>query len=123
MEYKSSVERFAHEMKEKVEDAGGRVASQLDRGRESAAQKMDEAAAAISRKAAEFPVGKGLADTLDHAAHRIEGGARYLREHDVDTVLNDAREKVRMHPGGALAVAAVAGFALGLLLTRNRESL
>jgi ElaB/YqjD/DUF883 family membrane-anchored ribosome-binding protein len=120
MDYKSSMGQFAQDVREKVETAGDRVTTQLDRGREAAAQKMEDAAATLSQKAADFPAGRGLADSLEHTAQRIEGSARYLREHDVDMMLNDARETVRMHPGGALAVAAVTGFVLGLLLNRDR---
>jgi len=113
--------RLAHDVRDKAADASEKIAEKFDRGREAAADKMEDAATTLSQTAAEFPAGRGLADTLEGAAQRLGAGARYIREHDLEAVLNDTRDCVRTHPGGALAVAAAAGLVLGLLLSRDRS--
>ena len=117
------LDQIAHEAREQLEQVGRQVAAGVDRGREAAARGMEQSAAALSTAAVELPQKTGrLADGMQRTAERIGTGARYLREHDVDRMLSDARETVRTHPGGSLALAAIAGLFVGLLLTRDHDA-
>jgi ElaB/YqjD/DUF883 family membrane-anchored ribosome-binding protein len=118
-----NLEQIAQDARARLEQVGRQVAADVDRGREAAVRGMEQSAAALSAAAGELPQKtERLADGMQRTAERIGTGARYLREHDVDRMLSDARETVRTHPGGSLALAAIAGFFVGLLLTRDHDA-
>jgi hypothetical protein len=53
------------------------------------------------------------------AADRIQVGANYLRERDVERIVEDVRGVVKKYPGRSLAVAAILGFLIARGLRRS----
>ena len=99
---------------------GEQVKSQLANQKHEAAQRITPVQTALRetgqqlRKQGQGPV----ADYADKAADQVERFAGYLRENDVDSLLNDARGFARNNPGVFLGSAA----ALGFLATRFLKS-
>jgi hypothetical protein len=96
------------------------VKSQLANQKHEAAQRMTPVQTALRetgqqlRKQGQGPV----AEYADKAADQVERFAGYLRENDVDRLLNDARGFARRNPTVFLGSAA----ALGFLATRFLKS-
>ncbi len=102
-------------------DRGGeQVKNQLANQKHEAAQRMTPVQTALRetgqqlRKQGQGPV----AEYADKAADQVERFAGYLRENDVDHLLNDARGFARRNPAVFLGSAA----ALGFLATRFLKS-
>ncbi len=99
---------------------GEQVKSQLANQKHEAAQRMTPVQTALRetgqqlRKQGQGPV----AEYADKAADQVERFAGYLRENDVDRLLNDARGFARRNPTVFLGSAA----ALGFLATRFLKS-
>jgi hypothetical protein len=55
------------------------------------------------------------------AADRIQVGADYLRERDVERILEDVRGLVKKYPGRSLAAAGILGFLIARGLRRSND--
>jgi hypothetical protein len=55
------------------------------------------------------------------AADRIQVGADYLRERDVERIVEDVRGLVKKYPGRSLAAAAILGFLIARGLRRSND--
>jgi len=99
---------------------GEQVKSQLASQKHNAAQRMTPVQAALRETGQQLRnQGQGpVADYADKAADQLERFAGYLRENDVDRLLNDARGFARGNPAVFLGSAA----ALGFLATRFLKS-
>ncbi len=99
---------------------GEQVKSQLANQKHQAAQRMTPVQAALRETGQQLRnQGQGpVADYADKAADQLERFAGYLRENDVDSLLNDARGFARRNPAVYLGSAA----ALGFLATRFLKS-
>lgn len=101
MNQPGSMESSAAGTKEKI--AGG-----LDKAADRLRQNVESMA----------PEGRGR-QALERVAGGVQSTAEYVREMDFQTMGEDARAYVRDHPTNALAIAAIGGFLLGLLMTRR----
>ena len=99
---------------------GEQVKSQLANQKHEASQRMPPVQTALRETGQQLRnQGQGpVADYADKAADQVERFAGYLRENDVDSLLNDARGFARNNPGVFLGSAA----ALGFLATRFLKS-
>jgi hypothetical protein len=50
----------------------------------------------------------------------MEAAAEFVRDHDVETMIDDARQLVRRRPGATLLAAAALGFVLARAFSRHR---
>jgi hypothetical protein len=99
---------------------GEQVKSQLANQKHNAAQRMTPIQTALRETGQQLRnQGQGpVAEYADKAADQVGRFAGYLRENDVDTLLNDARGFARRNPAVYLGSAA----ALGFLATRFLKS-
>jgi hypothetical protein len=99
---------------------GEQVKNQLANQKHEAAQRMTPVQTALRETGQQLrKQGQGsVAEYADKAADQVERFAGYLRENDVDSLLNDARSFARRNPAVFLGSAA----ALGFLATRFLKS-
>jgi ElaB/YqjD/DUF883 family membrane-anchored ribosome-binding protein len=64
------------------------------------------------------PEARGRA-ALERVASGVQSTAEYVRGVDVASIGDDARTYIREKPQNALAIAAIGGFLIGLLLSRR----
>lgn len=100
--------------KEKVAEFGRKAVDTIDAQRTPAANTLDKTAEALHQ----------TGDKVGSAAHatgdKLKAGADYLRQTDVQGMMNDVGDLVKRYPGQSLAAAAVAGFLLARVM-RNRD--
>ena len=121
---KQQTQQVAQQARERAGElanrGGEQVKNQLANQKHEAAQRMTPVQTALRetgqqlRKQGQGPV----AEYADKAADQVERFAGYLRENDVDSLLNDARGFARRNPAVFLGSAA----ALGFLATRFLKS-
>ena len=102
----------AQDAKQRASDMGRNAMESLDRGRQTAANKLDSAASSLRNVQSSGRVG----DMAHRAADKIERTAHYMRDHDVRDMVTDVEGAVRRNPGPSLAIAAAFGFLLGTAL-------
>ncbi len=121
---KQQTQQVAHQARQQASDlanrGGEQLKGQLANQKHQAAQRMTPVQAALRETAQQLRnQGQGpVAEYADSAADRVERFAGYLRENDVDTLLNDARGFARRNP----AVFLGSGVALGFVGTRFLKS-
>ena len=121
---KQQTQQVAQQARQQASDlasrGGEQVKGQLANQKHNAAQRMTPVQAALRETGQQLRnQGQGpVAEYADKAADQVERFAGYLRENDVDTLLNDARGFARRNPAVYLGSAA----ALGFLATRFLKS-
>ena len=105
----------AQDAKEGLTDLGRKTAGRIDGSRESTANALAWTATSLHSRT----------DKMSHLAHsaadKIQGGANYLRERDVERIVEDVRGLVKKYPGRSLAAAAIFGFLLARGLQRSNN--
>src|SRR3712207_4552136 len=121
---KQQTQQVAQQARQQASDlasrGGEQVKGQLANQKHNAAQRMSPVQAALRETGQQLRnQGQGpVAEYADKAADQVERFAGYLRENDVDSLLNDARGFARRNPAVFLGSAA----ALGFLATRFLKS-
>jgi hypothetical protein len=121
---RQQTQQLAHQARQQASDlanrGGEQLKSQLANQKHQAAQRMTPLQAAFRETGQQLRnQGQGpVADYADKAADQLERFAGYLRENDVDKLLNDARGFARRNP----AVYLGSGALLGFLATRFLKS-
>ena len=100
-------------LRSKAQDVGARAAQRADQARVGAAAGLESVASTLHDK------GERVASAAHSAADTVSYGAEYLRDNDVQTMLNDLMEVIRRNPGPSLIGAAALGFLLGRALSRD----
>lgn len=93
-------------------------------GRTSAGNRLEHVAHALEGAAAslEDEGEPGLGRVAEGLAERASRAGRYLREHDVRTIVDELESSARTNPGQFFAGTALAGVLLGRFLrTSDRE--
>jgi ElaB/YqjD/DUF883 family membrane-anchored ribosome-binding protein len=96
--------------KEAVVDFGRQTVEGLDAQRRPVAATLDNAASTLHQQT------DRVADAAHGAADRVQATADYVRGNGVSAMVKDVGNLVRRHPGKALIVAAVAGFAVAQVI-------
>jgi ElaB/YqjD/DUF883 family membrane-anchored ribosome-binding protein len=109
----------AGQVKDKVAVLGRTAADKVDEKRDAAASGLQKAASALHEKAESLPGGEKVTSMAHAAADRMSSTAYYVREHDVDGMMNDVEALVKANPGRSLVAAAVVGFLLGRTFRSN----
>jgi hypothetical protein len=121
---KQQTQQVAQQARERAGELANRgseqVKNQLANQKHEAAQRMTPVQTALRETGQQLrKQGQGsVAEYADKAADQVERFAGYLRENDVDSLLNDARGFARRNPAVFLGSAA----ALGFLATRFLKS-
>jgi len=98
---------------------GQRAAEAIDQKRESVARGMDSAASRLHARAESIPGGERVSGAVHTAAAAVERAADYVRDQDLQGMLEDVQHSVKRHPGVALLTAAALGFLLARTFTRH----
>lgn len=116
----------AQNMKESLNSFGRKTANRIDDSREPTANALARTAKSLhSRTDKMSQLAHSRTDKASQLAHsaadRIQVGADYLREHDVEQILDDVRTLVKKYPGRSLAAAAMVGFVIARVLQRPHD--
>lgn len=103
----------------KVSDATRAGKDAFDQSRFATASGLDTVAETLHDKADAFPGGERVSEFAHATADRVSRTADYVREHDVNRMINDVETLVKNNPGPALLVAAAFGFLVARALTRD----
>lgn len=99
-------------------DTGGRESSTAG-AKEKIAGGLDRAANRLRQNVESMPAeGRGR-QALEKVAGGVQSTADYVRGIDMSTLGEDTRAYIREKPTNALAIAAIGGFLLGLLMSRR----
>ena len=109
----------ATQVKDKVSDLGRTAADNLDENRDAAAGSLNKAATALHEKAESLPGGEKVTNLAHATAEKLSSTADYVREHDVNRMMEDVKTLVKNNPGPSLIAAAVIGFLVGRAFSSN----
>jgi len=105
----------AQDAKDSLTDLGRKTADRIDGSRESTANALAWTATSLHSRT----------DKMSHLAHsaadKIQVGANYLRERDVDRIKEDVLGLVKKYPGRSLVAAAILGFLVARGLQRSHD--
>lgn len=111
----SKVAQAAGETKQQVADAGRKTVDKIDEQRQAAASGLESAASTLHESAEKLPGGEKVSQAAHATADKVQQTADYVREHDVNAMVQDVQHLVKRHPGGSLLAAAAVGFLVGRL--------
>lgn len=80
---------------------------------------LDRAADRIRQNVESLAPGARGRQALEKVASGVQSTADYVRGMDLSTLGEDTRTYIRENPTNALAIAAIGGFLLGLLMARR----
>ncbi len=101
-----------------MNQAGSRESSTAG-AKEKLAGGLDRAASRLRQNVESMPAEARRRQALEKVAGGVQSTAEYVRGMDMSTIGEDTRTYIRENPTNALAVAAIGGFLLGLLMTRR----
>ncbi|HTC62891.1 MAG TPA: hypothetical protein VK709_08610 [Candidatus Saccharimonadales bacterium] len=104
---KETVKDAADQATGKVSELGRKAVSQIDSTREPIANTLDKSASTLHE------TGDSAARAAHATADKLQSTARYVRQNDLQAMLNDIQELAKQHPGPCLAAAVGVGFLLG----------
>jgi ElaB/YqjD/DUF883 family membrane-anchored ribosome-binding protein len=87
--------------------------------KEKIAGGLDKAAGTLRQRVEGLPAGGRGREALERVVSGVESTAQYVRGVDVENLGENARTYIREKPQNALAIAAIGGFLLGLLLSKR----
>lgn len=86
--------------------------------KQSVATRLQRAADALEKTAAEHGENSDLADVEKHAAQWLNKSSDYIRQFDYEREQANARNHIARNPGRSLMIAGAAGLVLGVLLRK-----
>jgi len=98
---------------------GRKAADKTQGAQEGIAQRADAASDRIHESANSLPGGPGVTRAAHATADSLTKTAKYIREHDMASVISDVKRLVKDNPVPALVGAAVIGFALARMFSRD----
>ncbi len=101
-------------VQEKAEHLGQQAHTMSDRGIDSAASGLDQAASMLRQQGESHEGTLGTAATK--TAETLDSASSYLRDKDTDQLLDDLEQMVRRRPVESVLVAAGIGFVLSKVL-------
>jgi ElaB/YqjD/DUF883 family membrane-anchored ribosome-binding protein len=102
--------------KDKADKVVGQATQTVDQQRDSVAGGLDSVAGSLRERADQIPGGDKTTHMAENAADKIQSASGYLRENDVNDMMQDVQVFVRQHPTESLVMAAAAGFLVGRML-------
>ena len=100
-------------------EIGRKAAAAIDQKRDSLARGIDSAASTLHANAGRLPGGEKIGRAAHTTAAAMERAADYVRDQDVEAMLDDAQQAVKRHPGAVLLIAGAVGFLLARAFSRN----
>jgi ElaB/YqjD/DUF883 family membrane-anchored ribosome-binding protein len=99
-------------------DLGRSAVDRLDETRARAADGIEGAASALQEGANRL-AGERLSNLANNAADRLNLTADYVRDNNVNRMMEDVGTLVRNNPGPSLVIAAAFGFLIGRAVMRD----
>lgn len=87
--------------------------------KQSLAARLNRAAAALDKTAAEHGENSNLTEIEQQAAQWLNQSADYVRQFDYEREQANVRNHIIDNPGRSLAIAGATGLVLGILLRRR----
>jgi ElaB/YqjD/DUF883 family membrane-anchored ribosome-binding protein len=115
---KDKVTDMASQAKNTAADWGRSAATAVDRNLQSAAGALENTASALRDR---VPATGKVNEIATATADKIEGTARYLRDHDTSDMVAGVETLVRRNPGASLAAALAVGFLIGTAMRKDKE--
>lgn len=112
---KKSIADRAQDAKESLNELGRKTTDRMESSRESTAKALAWTATSLHSRTDK------VSQLAHSAAERIQGTADYLRERDVERIMEDVRGLVKKYPGRSLAAAAILGFLIARGLRRSPD--
>jgi ElaB/YqjD/DUF883 family membrane-anchored ribosome-binding protein len=109
----------ASDLRGSMSDMAQKAGTKMESGRAAAADRIEDAASSVRRRADELPGGPRVQNFAQAAADRLSSTADYVRDADARRLRGDVETMVKNNPGPALLVAAMFGFLLGRALSRD----
>lgn len=109
---KRNITDTAQDAKDTLNEMGRKTADRIDNSRESTANVLERAATSLHSGAEQ------VSEFTHSAADRFQNTADYLRETDLDRIIDDVQSFVKRYPGRSLAIAGVLGFLIARGLRR-----
>ena len=100
----------ASQAKASITKFGQNAAGKIDQNRGAAADRLDNAAWALHRKAENLPGGEKVTNLAHTAADKLRTTASYVRRHNVNSMMTGVGQLVKRNPGRSLLAAAALGF-------------
>ncbi len=107
------VSEAVEQTKNKVTEFGTAAADKIDQNRVAAASGLEDAADTLHQRADQLPGGEKVTNLAHSAADKLSATADYVREHDVNSMMNVVKDLVKKNPGPSLLIAAALGFLIG----------
>jgi hypothetical protein len=112
---KRDVTDKAQNVNEGLNDLGGKTAGRIDGSKDATAKVLAWTATSLHSRT----------DKMSQLAHstadRIQVGSDYLRERDVERIMEDVRGMVKKYPGRSLAAAVILGFLIACSLRQSND--
>ena len=109
----------AANLKSRESSAQRSTAEKIDGQRAEAAHGLENAGANLHATAQTLPDGARITRAAHAAADTLTHTAEYIRKHDAAKMMADAKRVVKDNPAFAMLGAALIGFALGRLWSRD----
>jgi ElaB/YqjD/DUF883 family membrane-anchored ribosome-binding protein len=103
----------------KTSGLGQAAADTINESRGAAAEGLDRAGSALHEKADSLPGGEKVANAAHTTADALGSTADYLRKNDSKGMMQDVQKLVKNNPGPALLTAAMLGFLLARIFSRD----
>jgi ElaB/YqjD/DUF883 family membrane-anchored ribosome-binding protein len=107
------ISTLTSQAKEKISGLGSTAADKINTNRGAAAGGLDSAASTLHEKAESLPGGEKVTSLAHSAADKLSSTADYVRQHDVNGMMEDIERLVKNNPGPSLIAAAIVGFLVG----------
>jgi ElaB/YqjD/DUF883 family membrane-anchored ribosome-binding protein len=111
--------REAEQTAAKLEERGREVSYRAGEGFESVKHTLASGLHSAAERMREQPAGGGQPSFFGRVAEPLDRSARYLEEHSLPEISQDATEYAREHPITTAAGVFTAAFLLGRLLRRR----
>jgi ElaB/YqjD/DUF883 family membrane-anchored ribosome-binding protein len=115
---REKVSQVTSQVKKTAADFGQSAAENIDRNLDNAAGALEKTASTLRERAGEG--GTRMTDVARTAADKLEGTARYFREHHSREMMTDFESLVRRNPGTSLMAALGVGLMIGMSMKKNR---
>jgi ElaB/YqjD/DUF883 family membrane-anchored ribosome-binding protein len=113
------VSQVTSHVKNTAADLGRSAAENIDRNLDTAAGALEKTASSLRSRVGEG--GTRMTDVAKTAADKLEGTARYFREHHSREMVSDFEGLVKRNPGTSLMAALGLGLLIGMSMTGKRN--
>ena len=109
---------MARQAKDKASEFGRNAVNKIDQGRQQAASALENTAHSLRTNVNQS--GDRMTTLANATATGLQSTADYMRQHDMNGMMNDAGAVIKRNPGMSLIAACAVGFLLGSAMRKGR---